>query len=176
MPPDTIMVDCRGLAGCGVDHVIAWSPVDADLLPGQRRRSLLSHEDSPFVGRLHELGLVRGAVAEGRLVTLSGEAGIGKTRLAQHFANEQRSAYATAGGVWFCDLRDARDAEAMCSTLARTLNIADEATIVGDGAVTAVGRALATRGRALVVLHAVARAAREQRVLRSRHRDPPRPS
>ncbi|MEP7124152.1 MAG: tetratricopeptide repeat protein [Byssovorax sp.] len=83
---------------------------------------------------------------------MSGEAGIGKTRLAQHFAHEQRSAYETAGGVWFCDLRDARDAEAMCSTLARTLNIADEATIVGDGAVTAVGRALATRGRALVVL------------------------
>jgi predicted ATPase len=91
-------------------------------------------------------------VAEGRLVTLSGEAGIGKTRLAQHFAHEQRSAYETAGGVWFCDLRDARDVEGMCSTLARTLNIADEATIVGDGAVTAVGRALATRGRALVVL------------------------
>jgi predicted ATPase len=91
-------------------------------------------------------------VAEGRLVTLSGEAGIGKTRLAQHFAHEQRSAYETAGGVWFCDLRDARDAEAMCSTLARTLNIEGEATIVGDGAITAVGRALATRGRALVVL------------------------
>ena len=40
------------------------------------------------------------AVAEGRLVTLSGEAGIGKTRLALHFAHEQRSAYETAGGVW----------------------------------------------------------------------------
>ena len=96
--------------------------------------------------------MLRRAVADGRLVTLSGEAGIGKTRLAQHFAIEQRSTYETAGGVWFCDLRDARDAEAMCSTLARTLNIADEATIVGEGAVTAVGRALATRGRALVIL------------------------
>jgi predicted ATPase len=113
---------------------------------------LLSHEDSPFVGRLHELGLLRRAVADGRLVTLSGEAGIGKTRLAQHFAREQRSTYETAGGVWFCDLRDARDAEAMCATLARTLNIADEATVVGEGAVTAIGRALAARGRALVIL------------------------
>jgi predicted ATPase len=91
-------------------------------------------------------------VAEGRLVTLSGESGIGKTRLAQHFALEQRAPYETAGGVWFCDLRDARDADGMCGALARTLNIADEATIVGDGAVAAVGRALATRGRSLVIL------------------------
>ncbi len=132
--------------------MIASTPVDADLLPGQRRRSLLSHEDSPFVGRLHELGELRRAVADGRLVTLSGEAGIGKTRLAQHFAIEQRSAYETAGGVWFRDLRDARDPEAMCSAPARTLNIADEATIVGEGAIPAIGRALAARGRALVIL------------------------
>ena len=113
---------------------------------------MLSHEDSPFVGRLRELSVLRRAVAEGRLVTLSGESGIGKTRLAQHFALEQRAPYEMAGGVWFCDLRDAHDAEAMCSTFARTLSIADEATLVGEAAITAVGRALAARGRALVIL------------------------
>ncbi len=113
---------------------------------------MLSLEASPFVGRLRELGVVRRAVAESRLVTLSGEAGIGKTRLAAHFAVEQRSAYETAGGVWFCDLREARDPDAMCSTLARALQIGDEVTTEGEGAVTAIGRALATRGRALVIL------------------------
>ena len=89
------------------------------------------------------------ATGASRLVTLVGEAGVGKTRLAQRFAAVQRSAYES---VWFCDLRHAHDAEAMSAALARTLSIADEATLLGDAAVMAVGRALAARGRALVVL------------------------
>ena len=120
----------------------------ADLLPRSRRTSFRELEASAFVGRRRELAALGRVERESRLVTLVGEAGVGKTRLAQRFAASQHSAYE---GVWFCDLRDARDAEAMCAALARALFIADEATVVGDGAVVAAGRALAARGRVLVV-------------------------
>jgi predicted ATPase len=129
--------------------MISWPGVATDLLPRARRTSFLQLETSAFVGRQHELVELGQAVAASRLVTLVGEAGVGKTRLAQRLAAASRSAYES---VWFCDLRDARDAEAMSAALARALSIADEATVVGDAAVTAVGRALASRGRALLVL------------------------
>jgi len=123
--------------------------VVADLLPRARRTSFLQLEASAFVGRGDELVELGRAVAASRLVTLVGEAGVGKTRLSLRFAATQRSAYES---VWFCDLRDARDVEGMSAALARTLSIADEATTVGDTAATAVGRALASRGRTLLVL------------------------
>ncbi|APR78782.1 Signal transduction response regulator [Minicystis rosea] len=105
-----------------------------------------------FVGRLRELTAIEQALSEGRLVTLVGEAGVGKTRLAQRVALSQRSVYEGSGGVWFCELCDARDVEAMSAVVARALSIADEATAAGEASVTAIGRALAARGRALVVL------------------------
>ena len=120
-----------------------------DLLPRARRTSFLELEGSALVGRDRELADLGEAVFASRLVTLVGEAGVGKTRLALRFAAAQRAAY---GSVWFCDLRDARDVEAMSAALARTLSIADEATVLGDAAATAVGRALAARGRTLLVL------------------------
>jgi predicted ATPase len=124
----------------------------ADLLPRARRTSFIRLESSAFVGRRQELSVLAEAVREERLVTIVGEAGVGKTRLAQRFALAQRSAYEGAGGVWLCELCDARDVEGMCARLLRLLSIGDEAPAHGDAAVTAVGRALAARGRALVVL------------------------
>ncbi len=123
--------------------------MNVDLLPRPRRTSFLQLEASAFVGRGDELAELGRSVAASRLVTLVGEAGVGKTRLAVHFAAAQRTAY---DSVWFCDLRDARDVEGMSAALARTLSILDEATTVGEGAATAVGRALASRGRTLLVL------------------------
>jgi predicted ATPase len=124
----------------------------ADLLPRTRRTSFVRAESSVFVGRRGELSALAGALGAARLVTLVGEAGAGKTRLAQRFALSQRGAYEGQGGVWFCALGEARDVEAMSAAVARALSIAGEATASGDAAVTAIGRALAARGRALVVL------------------------
>lgn len=52
---------------------------------------LIPFEDLPFVGRTEELGalekyLERTIGGDGEIVFLSGEAGVGKTRLAQEFA------------------------------------------------------------------------------------------
>lgn len=124
----------------------------ADLPHRTRRTSLIRPETSAFVGRAGELSAVGRAVAEGRLTTLVGAGGAGKTRLAQRFAVARRADFEGAGGVWFCECGDARDVEGMCAAVARTLSIAGEGTAVGEAAVAAVGRALCARGRALVVL------------------------
>jgi predicted ATPase len=117
-----------------------------------RAQGSLAKEPSRFIGRLAELDEL--AVLSGkhsRLVTVVGPAGIGKTRLALRHASAQRFEYQSAGGVWFCDLCDARDLDAMCRAVLGTLRVA-EPVAAGDDAVVAVSRALAARRRALVVL------------------------
>jgi tetratricopeptide (TPR) repeat protein len=124
----------------------------ADLLSRHQRRSFVRHESSSFVGRRRELSALGRAVGEGRLVTLVGEPGVGKSRLALRFAHARRAAYEGAGGVWFCALGETADVEGMCAEVARALAIADEGAGTGEAAALAVGRALAARGRALLLL------------------------
>ena len=100
---------------------IAPSPATRALAEGIRREedpglaggvplpaALGRRHDSPFVGRARELEGLR-AAWDGvqlhrarRLVLLAGEPGIGKTRLAQHFAGEaaKRSAVVLIGRCW----------------------------------------------------------------------------
>jgi adenylate cyclase len=59
--------------------------------------------DSPFAGRSKELAVLRAALEDSlagrsRLVTVSGEAGIGKTRLLREFLKEAAPAFADRGG------------------------------------------------------------------------------
>ena len=63
----------------------------------RRRRSrcpapLARRHRSPFVGRARALGRLRGMLGEGRVVVLSGEPGIGKTRLAAELARAAHGA------------------------------------------------------------------------------------
>jgi predicted ATPase/DNA-binding CsgD family transcriptional regulator len=59
-------------------------------------------ELTSFVGRRREVGAVKRLLGEGRLVTLTGVGGTGKTRLALRVATELRRAL--PDGVWFVDL------------------------------------------------------------------------
>ncbi|HEX5014332.1 MAG TPA: LuxR C-terminal-related transcriptional regulator [Candidatus Limnocylindrales bacterium] len=54
----------------------------------------------PLIGRESELGALLGALATGRLVTLTGPGGSGKTRLADAAVTARRDA---GGGAWFVD-------------------------------------------------------------------------
>jgi predicted ATPase/DNA-binding SARP family transcriptional activator len=80
------------------------------------RRHVLPARATSFVGRDEQLALVRKTLAGGRLVTLVGPGGVGKTRLAQQTA-------ASEGSVWWVDLAPLRGANAVPQALADALDL-----------------------------------------------------
>jgi predicted ATPase/DNA-binding CsgD family transcriptional regulator len=69
----------------------------------------LPAEQTTFVGRRRESDQVRRLLAAGRLVTVTGIGGVGKTRLTLRVAALVRRAF--PDGVWFVDLTELRDHE-----------------------------------------------------------------
>ncbi|MGZ4358608.1 MAG: ATP-binding protein [Gaiellaceae bacterium] len=59
----------------------------------------LPAETSSFVGRGHELGELRVLLGRGRLLTLTGTGGVGKTRLALELARSEESSYASGAAL-----------------------------------------------------------------------------
>lgn len=118
---------------------------------------------SSFVGRAAELAALRARFDEGaRLVTLLAPGGMGKTRVATRFASLEAEAYAAhGGGAFFCDLTDARDVQAMCSVVAQAIGEPLERSKDDRAVADALGRAIARRKHALVVLDNVEPIARE---------------
>ena len=76
-----------------------------------------------FVGRRRELGEVRRLLGVGRLVTLTGTGGVGKTRLALEAAAASRKAF--PDGVWVVDLATVEDPSALAAETAGALRIPD---------------------------------------------------
>jgi hypothetical protein len=117
----------------------------------QRRTSNLVPPSTPFIGRERDLAAVETHLDAGnRCVTVVGFGGVGKTRLAHELAWRSREKW--KGGAWFCDLADARSADAVCKALAQALSVDVPLDAGHDDAVTRAGRALAGLGPALVVL------------------------
>ncbi|HSC90187.1 MAG TPA: BTAD domain-containing putative transcriptional regulator [Gaiellaceae bacterium] len=99
-----------------------------------------------FVGRRRELEEVAELLEAGRLLTLTGAGGIGKTRLALEVARQVRAQF--PGGVWWIDLAPVTDPEAVLDEVARILGVsATRGAELGD----AVVRSLSRR-RALLLL------------------------
>ena len=57
---------------------------------------------SSFIGRARELEQTAAALAEARVVTLTGPGGVGKTRLALQAAAQAAPRF--ADGAWLCEL------------------------------------------------------------------------
>ena len=81
-----------------------------------------------------------------RLVSVLGTGGMGKTRLAQRFGWIWLGEF--PGGVWFCDLSQATTLDGLVQAVAHGMDLA----LGQDDPVEAIGRALAGRGRCLVIL------------------------
>jgi len=117
---------------------------DAAAVPGAR---CLPAELDAFVGRGSELAeLVAMLDGGARLVTIVGTAGAGKTRLACRFAWSCLADW--PGGVFFCDLSEARSRAGIASAVATTLDV----TLGAEDPVMQLGHVLAGRGRCLVML------------------------
>jgi serine/threonine protein kinase/predicted ATPase/Tfp pilus assembly protein PilF len=99
-----------------------------------------------FVGRAAELGTLRALLAKGEvLLTLLGPGGAGKTRLATQLALE-------APAASLADLTEATDLDGLCAAVARALQVTLPHGKTADDAVAQLGRAMANRGKMLLVL------------------------
>ena len=107
----------------------------------------LPAERDAFVGRREPLAdLARRLNAGARLVSVLGIGGTGKTRLVTRFGWSALGDF--PGGVWFCDLSQARSLDGIVYAVAQGLDV----PLGKDDPVTQLGHAIAGRGKCLVIL------------------------
>ena len=107
-----------------------------------------------FIGRARDLTALGRRFDDGaRIVTITGTAGMGKTRLALEWARKDRAA-PDRGGVsfFFCDLSEARDIDDACAVFARAFAVPLAAAATADEIVAQLGRALGESGPCVVIL------------------------
>ena len=116
-------------------------------LPAREIRHNLPAERDAFVGRRETLAeLARRIDAGARLVSVLGIGGTGKTRLVTRFGWSWLGDF--LGGVWFCDLSQARGLDGIVHAVAQGLDV----PLGKDDPVTQLGHAIAGRGQCLVIL------------------------
>ena len=117
-----------------------WHPVR------EVRHSLPAERDT-FVGRRADLRRLADAREAGaRLISVVGTGGMGKTRVVLHFARRWLGEF--AGGAWFCDLSEARDADGIYSAVAQGLDV----TLGRADPRSRLAEAIAGRHHCLVIL------------------------
>jgi len=117
-----------------------WQPVR------EVRHSVPAERDS-FVGRQEPLHLLAKKFEDGaRLVSVLGMGGTGKTRLVTRFAWTVLGDY--PGGVWFCDLSQARTVDGIHFAVAQGLDV----PLGKTEPVVQLAHAIAGRGKCLVIL------------------------
>jgi len=123
------------------DLEVPSAATGTDQLPAK-----LPRPPTELIGRERELAGIQSVLGRTRLLTLTGTAGTGKTRLAIETAARARDSF--AGGVFFVGLAPLHDPELVLPAIARTLEVKEtsERTLVET-----LAAALAT-DRVLVVL------------------------
>jgi predicted ATPase/DNA-binding winged helix-turn-helix (wHTH) protein len=113
--------------------------------------SHLVAERTSFVGRVQERRRLEELIAGGaQLITLTGPAGTGKTRLARRFATDRAPSF--GGGAWFCDLSEVGTAEGICAAMVADLQLLSGTLADAASVGHALGGRVESAGRVLVVL------------------------
>ncbi|MFK7927107.1 MAG: protein kinase, partial [Myxococcota bacterium] len=135
-----------------VRSIAVTPPPAAPAIPDPAPRPTAVHahipaERSRLLGRAEDLKQLHAVVRSGaRLATLTGIGGTGKTRLVIHFAWSVVEDW--PGGVWFCDLTEARSLAGLASAVAGALGV-----VIDNGdPVARITDGLLARGRCLIVL------------------------
>jgi predicted ATPase/class 3 adenylate cyclase/Tfp pilus assembly protein PilF len=121
---------------------------DGDLWqPARAIRNNLPAERDAFVGRSAELHAIAQRLDDGeRLLTLVGPAGTGKTRIVCRYGRAWLGDW--PGGVYFCDLSDARTLDGIHFAVAMAIDV----PLGRSDPAVQLGHAIAGRGRCLVIL------------------------
>ena len=112
------------------EHVVQLCHPDLhNDFPPLRTANVVAAENLPvqlssFIGRRGEINGIREALADNRLVTLTGAGGAGKTRLAVQVAAEIAAEF--VDGVWYVDLAPITDPDVVPVTAARALGLPDQ--------------------------------------------------
>ncbi|BAJ28173.1 MULTISPECIES: BTAD domain-containing putative transcriptional regulator [Kitasatospora] len=91
-----------------------------------------------FVGRDGELGAVADALAAGRLTTLTGPGGSGKTRLSVEAGRREQDAARWPGGVWQVELAPLEDPAAVPDAVASALGLRETVLHTGGAVAEAI--------------------------------------
>jgi len=126
-------------------------------VPLREVRHGLPAERDAFIGRQPALASLAAKFRQdhGRLVSVVGVGGTGKTRLALRHAWTQLGEY--AGGAWFCDLSQARDIDGLLLAVSQGLGV----PLGRVDPTEQLGAALAGRAHCLVLLDNCEQVARE---------------
>ena len=134
LPPDAWMLDLgthplrdlprpeRVTQLCHADLRNDFPPLRA---PKAAATEHLPPQFTSFVGRGAEIETVRRAIADNRLVTLTGAGGVGKTRLALQVAAQMDADF--SDGVWYVDLAPITDPDVVPVAVTRALGLPDQA-------------------------------------------------
>lgn len=119
-------------------------------------RTNLTTDPGNFIGREEAmLSLELLLKGDSPVLTLVGNEGSGRTRLARRFASTKLVELSQEGGAWYVDLSEVRDAEGICHAVATALSIALVSSMGELETVKHVGSALTGRGRLLLVLDGI---------------------
>jgi predicted ATPase/class 3 adenylate cyclase len=114
-------------------------------------RTNLSDRGDRFIGRAEAIEAIEASFGQGhRLVTVMGASGLGKTRLAQRFGALRLQDY--PGGVWFCDLADAKSLSELATQVGHTLSIPLTSGSSDSELLNQIGAALAAKDKALLIV------------------------